>query len=142
MKKNIILLLGLSLSFSILSAQTWQEKLDAMERRVQQKVENQQRTVDLKFANQMRRVWKDATISNGIDPPPVPKPVNPQIYDPMITPKSVTTELVIAPEPKVIPRRKPVLTPKPAPVVPAPTPEPTPELSPEPAPRADATPRE
>ncbi len=132
MKKNIIVLLSLMLSVTLLSAQSWKEKIEAMENRVQKKLENQQRTVDTRYANQMRRVWKEATLSDGIDVPPVPKPVNPQIFDPVITPKGGATELIIVPAPA------PVDIPDPREVE-VPVNE-LPEMAPEPAPRAHVEP--
>lgn len=141
MKKNIILLLMLMLGVYLLPAQTWKEKLEAMERRVENKIENQQKTVDLKFANQMRRVWKDATLSNPIDPPPVPKPVNPQIYDPVMTPKGQASELIIIPAPTPAPVDIPTPRERELPDREVPIDE-LPELAPEPAPRAEVEPVE
>jgi hypothetical protein len=141
MKKNIIVLLSLMLGVYLLPAQTWKEKLEAMERRVENKMENQQKTVDLQFANQMRRVWKDATLSNAIDPPPVPKPVNPQIYDPSITPKGRTTELIIIPEQREAPRNERIDIPAPREIPNREVPSrERPDLTPEPAPRAEVDP--
>lgn len=141
MKKNIIVLLSLMLGVYLLPAQTWKEKLEAMERRVENKMQNQQKTVDLKYANQMRRVWKEAMLSNPIDPPPVPKPVNPQVYDPVITPKGKATELIIipAPEPAPVDIPEPRETERPDREVPV---EELPDLAPDPAPRADVEPGE
>lgn len=141
MKKHIIVLLGFMLSVSLLSAQTWKEKLEAMERRVEGKIENQHKTVDLKFANQMRRVWRDATLSNPIDPPPVPKPDNPQIYDPVLTPKGQVSELIIIQAPRTAPVDIPTPRETERPNREIPTEE-LPELTPDPAPRAKVEPRE
>jgi hypothetical protein len=134
MKKTCILLLSLLLGMATLPAQSWKEKLEAMEQRVQKKLDHQKSKVELQFANQMRRVWKEAQLFGGLEPPPVPKPITPQIFDPAITPKGRSTEIILAPQPDPRPTPAPPRKAEPKEVINIPAP------APDPAPRAEAQP--
>lgn len=87
MKRAILIAAGLLLSWSLGLAQSWEERLEAMEKRVQARQQAQQERIDLAFANQMRRLWVKADLQRGLPLPEIPEPSTPKVYDPDLVPK-------------------------------------------------------
>ena len=104
-----------------LSAQSWEEKMEAMRARVEHRMNQQQHRVDLQYANQIRRLWLQMELEQPMDPPPLPEPDIPRVY----TPPAVSPQPQPDQEWEVLPPASddPIyareLTPEPAPEVPA-----------------------
>ncbi len=123
MKKHIIIFSALLMVVSLSPAQTWQEKLEMMEKRVKNKLDEQRLRVERQYAEQMRRVWMEASLLEGMAPPPEPKPVDPSFFDPAKG-MPAQAEIILAP----VPDEKPLPPREEEPV----------EVAPDPAPRAKA----
>ena len=81
MKKIVLSLL---LSGLVISgfAQTYKEKLESQQKRIQMKLNNQQKRVDLQFGNQIRRMFVHMELEQPENRPEIPEPSVPQVYQP------------------------------------------------------------
>ncbi|MFK7969651.1 MAG: hypothetical protein AB8F95_04750 [Bacteroidia bacterium] len=103
MKKIAIISVLMILGWNV-QAQTWKERLEAMEDRVKAKTDQQQGSIDKRYNNQMRRLWLEAEVHGADMPYLSPKPVDkPSVNPDAPTPKYPTRELIIVPAPKPIP---------------------------------------
>ncbi len=79
-----VILAGIS---SLGFAQNWEQRLKAMEQRVDARRQAQQERVNLAFTNQMRRLWVKTDLQQGLPIPEIPEPSTPKVYDPNLIPK-------------------------------------------------------
>lgn len=81
-----VILAGLS---SLGFAQNWEQRLKAMEQRIDARRQAQQERIDLAFTNQMRRLWVKTDLQQGLPIPEIPEPSTPKVYDPTLMPKGL-----------------------------------------------------
>lgn len=79
MKKALIISCMLFLSGSLLDAQTWEEKVQTQEQRVQQQMKTQEQRVEKDFAEQVSRVWETMDLETPPTPPNL-TPLTPKTY--------------------------------------------------------------
>jgi hypothetical protein len=70
-------------------AQSWEQRLKAMEQRVDTRRQAQQERINLAFTNQMRRLWVKTDLKQGLPLPEIPEPSTPKVYDPNLIPKGL-----------------------------------------------------
>jgi hypothetical protein len=96
---SLLFLLGLT---ATLSAQTWEEKLEQMKKRVELRQQNQQARIDQQFSKQMRRVWIMRKLHDAATPPKLPDPPAPHVYEPdadqQTAPQDQAWRIVVDPE--------------------------------------------
>lgn len=97
MKRYITLLVITCAGLSLMQAQSWQERLKEMQKRVEVATKNQSTRINLQYAYQMRRLWEQQTLEVPEVPPAVPEPSVPKAFLPDQSPLSTPQEFLTIP---------------------------------------------